>query len=66
MKFEMYCDLRNEYRWRLATEGGRILAVSGRGFLSKRECLNDIILVQNSGNAAIEDHAILDEETVVV
>ena|SRR3989338_8842671 len=35
MKFEIYRDLRREYRWRLKASNGRITADSGEGYVSK-------------------------------
>ncbi len=38
LKFEMYKDGKEEYRWRLKSSNGKILATAGQGFKSKRSC----------------------------
>lgn len=37
MKLTIYCDRKGEYRWRLQSANGRIIACSGEGFTRKRD-----------------------------
>lgn len=36
MKFEIYKDVKGEWRWRLKARNGKIIAVSGEGYKRKR------------------------------
>lgn len=42
MKYQVYKDSLEEWRWRLKSSNGRILADSGEGYSSKQECKEDI------------------------
>lgn len=55
MKYEIYQDNRQEYRWRLRATNGRIIADSAEGYVNKSDCLHAIDLVKDSKNAPVED-----------
>ncbi len=40
--FQYYKDKGSRWRWRLRNDEGKIIAVSGEGFISKDECLEDL------------------------
>ena len=56
MKFQVYKDNRNEWRWRLRAENGKIIATSGEGY-NKQDCLNEIDLIKTYAltAAVVED-----------
>ncbi|MGO9122967.1 MAG: YegP family protein [Desulfomonilaceae bacterium] len=55
MKFIVFRDSRDQFRWRLEADDYRIIADSGQGYNSKQHCMEAIELVQNSGDADIVD-----------
>jgi uncharacterized protein len=55
MKFQIYTDEQNEFRWRLQADNNRIIADSGEGYNSKQHCKDAIDLVKKSGGAQIVD-----------
>lgn len=59
MKFSIYVDSKNEYRWRLRATNGQIIAVSGEGYISKSDCQAGIRLVQTGAPSA----QVIDETT---
>ena len=54
MKFHIYQDANNEWRWRLKAANGKIIADSGEGYTTERECLADIERVKSSKDAAVK------------
>ncbi|MBH04290.1 MAG: hypothetical protein CMP08_09270 [Xanthomonadales bacterium] len=56
MKYEMYRDAADEYRWRLKAGNGEIIADSGEGYKNKSDCQHGIDLTKNSGDADEEDN----------
>ena len=38
LRFEVYQDRKDEYRWRLKAANGAILATSGQGYKAKADC----------------------------
>jgi len=42
LKFEIYQDNAKEYRWRLKSANGSILATSGQGYKAKADCKNGV------------------------
>lgn len=54
MKFHVYRDNLNQYRWRLKAINGRIIADSGEGYHNRADCLAGIDLVKKSGMVPIE------------
>lgn len=54
--FELYKDVKGQYRWRLRHENGNIIADSGEGYSSKPGAKNGIRSVrENAPTAPIED-----------
>lgn len=53
MKYVVYRDETNEWRWRLKASNGDKIAVSGEGYKNKQDCLHAIKLVKSSGDALI-------------
>jgi uncharacterized protein len=53
MTYYMYKDNANEWRWRLRSPNGRILADSGEGYRNKQDCRSAIQLVSTSGSARV-------------
>lgn len=51
-KFEVYQDSKGEYRWRLKSGNGQIIATGGEGYTSKAGCLNGIESVKRDAGAA--------------
>ncbi len=48
MKFHIYKDSRNEYRWHLKAANGKVIADSGEGYSSKQACKDGIELVKKA------------------
>ena len=48
-----YKDAKGEWRWRLKAANGRIIADSGEGYTTERECLADIERVKGSLKAPV-------------
>ena len=55
MKYEMYKDAQNEWRWRLLASNGKIIADSGEGYFNKDDCRHGIDLVKSSTNVPVYD-----------
>lgn len=56
MKFELYRDVANQYRWRLVADNGRRIGDSGEGYVNHSDCLGAINLVKRDApSARIED-----------
>ncbi len=54
MKFEIYADAGGNYRWRLVSSNGQIVASSGEAFASKSNALRAAENVRdNAGKATI-------------
>ena len=53
--FQLYKDAANEYRWRLRSANGQIIATSGEGYTSKQSCQNGIDAVKRDGPSAPTD-----------
>jgi uncharacterized protein YegP (UPF0339 family) len=51
MTYVYYKDAKGEWRWRLVAANGRILADSGEGYKSEKECKDDIDRVNASKEA---------------
>lgn len=47
MKFEMYKDSSNQYRWRLKASNGEIIA-SGEAYRNRQDCINAVNLVMDT------------------
>jgi uncharacterized protein len=55
MKFQVYQDKKNEWRWRLRHQNGNILAMSSEGYKARDSCMKCIQNVQSSSSAAVEE-----------
>ena len=52
MKFYIYLDKKNLWRWRLKARNGRTVAESGQGYKRKASCFNGIFIVKSDGSWA--------------
>jgi uncharacterized protein YegP (UPF0339 family) len=48
LKFELYQDAKNEFRWRLKASNGAVLATAGQGYKDKASANHGIEIVQKS------------------
>lgn len=55
MTFFLYKDYTNQWRWRLKSSNGNIIADSGESYWNKADCLHAISLVKASGGAPIRE-----------
>lgn len=53
MTYYYYKDTKGEWRWRLKASNGRILADSGEGYTTEKECKADIDRVMRSKDAPV-------------
>lgn len=53
MKFELYQDEKNEWRWRLLAANAKSIAESGEGYKRKCDAIHGIHLVMQSEEAEI-------------
>lgn len=51
-KFEIFRDVRGEYRWRLRSANGQIFAIGGEGFKTKAGAENGIADVKREAATA--------------
>ena len=49
LKFELYADRADEFRWRLKAGNGAILATGGQGYKAKADAQHGIELVKRAG-----------------
>ena len=55
-KFQIFQDKSGEYRWRLKSANGQIVATSGEGYKQKADAQKGVAIVQQlTATAAIED-----------
>lgn len=55
-KFELYTSTNGEYRWRLKSGNGQIIATGGEGYTSKDGARNGIDAVKRDApDAPVED-----------
>jgi uncharacterized protein YegP (UPF0339 family) len=52
LKFETYTDAKGEYRWRLKSSNGQVIATSGQGYKDKRDCENAIDVIKRGAQGA--------------
>ena len=56
LRFVVYRDAKQEYRWRLVASNGNIIADSGEGYVERRDCMVGIDLVKGADRTtAVED-----------
>ncbi len=46
MRFEIFTDMQNGWRWRFISKSGRIIAVSSASYEDKESCLRSIEIVK--------------------
>jgi uncharacterized protein YegP (UPF0339 family) len=55
-KFELYKDGQGEFRWRLKSANGQVIATGGEGYQNKAGAQNGIAAVQRDApGAEVED-----------
>lgn len=52
MKFHIYRDKKHEWRWRLKSRNGKIIADSGEGYKRKSACITATARVREAGSVA--------------
>jgi uncharacterized protein YegP (UPF0339 family) len=50
LKFEMYKDAKEEFRWRLKGPDGKVLATGGQGYKGKADCKRGIEIIQEASD----------------
>jgi uncharacterized protein YegP (UPF0339 family) len=53
LKFEVYQDSANDYRWRLVSGEGndrQVLATGGQGYKAKADCMHGVDVMQKGGD----------------
>jgi len=55
MKYEIYRDKKDEYRWRLRHTNGNILSKSSEGYKAKADCVKCIENNKKSADAPVVD-----------
>jgi uncharacterized protein YegP (UPF0339 family) len=54
-RFKVYEDERGEWRWRLVSPNGKIIADSGEGYLDVKNCLHGIQIIKAcAANAQVD------------
>ena len=53
MNYYIYKDASDEWRWRLKSVNGNVLADSGEGYKNKQDCRDAIDSVKASANAPV-------------
>jgi len=55
-KFQLYRDIKGEYRWRLVASNGQTIATGGEGYKSKEGAKDGIASVKkNAPDAPVEE-----------
>jgi uncharacterized protein YegP (UPF0339 family) len=57
VKYVMYKDTANQWRWRLVAANEKIVANSGEGYFNKADCRGAIELVKSSSSAPVMEAA---------
>ena len=55
LTFEVYKDVKGEFRWRLKATNGELIANSGEGYKAKADCLHGIDLIKEGASKATTD-----------
>lgn len=55
MRFELYKDHDAEWRWRLRTQNGNVVADSAEGYRRREDCERGIAIVKGCAEAPIVD-----------
>lgn len=54
-KFEVYEDAKKEFRWRLVSANGNVVAGASEGYKAKADAEKAVELVKKAGKAPVED-----------
>ena len=61
LKFEVYQDAAQEFRWRLKAGNGEVLATSGQGYRAKTDCQKGMERIEKEADKLVfevyQDHA---------
>lgn len=52
LKFELYKDNKDEFRWRLKAANNKVLATGGQGYKAKADCMKGIENMQKAGDVS--------------
>ena len=55
MRFEIYKGHNGDWRWRLRTQNGNVIADSAEGYAHRSDCERGIELVKSSAGASVVD-----------
>lgn len=55
LRFRIYKDSRNQFRWRLLARNRKVIADSGESYKEKRNCMKAINLIRVNGSYAVID-----------
>ena len=56
MKFQIYQDKKEEWRWRLIADNSNIIADSAEGYKNKSDCVHEIYKIkEDARSASIEE-----------
>jgi len=54
MKYYIYKDVSDFFRWQLLASNGEILAESGDGYVTENDCRKMINIIKKSDNVSVE------------
>jgi uncharacterized protein len=55
MKYQIYQDERQQWRWRYVASNGRTIAISSQAYANKNDCLKSIAIMKASGTSPVEE-----------
>lgn len=55
MKYVVYRDKADEWRWRYVASNGNVIATGSEGYLKKADCLRGIEIMKESAAAPVEE-----------
>lgn len=55
MKYQIYKDQSGQWRWRLKSSNGRIIATASEAYVNKSDCLRSIDIMKDSKSAPVEE-----------
>lgn len=53
MRYEVYPDVRRQWRWRLRADNNKTIADSAESYMNKQDCKDAIALVKKSSDAPV-------------
>lgn len=62
MKFHIYQDLGNMWRWKLVSRNGKIVAVSGEGYTRKAHAFKMVYSITRKIEQGLWDTSVTEEE----